>query len=112
MIFKRGNGIAELMKDLEKAKQAGLQKLKQELESRVDNPGPSDSGEYPGAITGEFAGSFFVTENGVGNSAPHAVYLEFKSPSEGGRQPFSRGAADEELQASVAKAVAGGMKRG
>jgi hypothetical protein len=112
MSFKRGNGIEKLKADLEKGRQQGLLKLKQELESRVDNPGLSGPGEYPGVDSGDFAASFFVTDKGVGNSAPHAVYLEFKSPSEGGRQPFSRGAADEELQKSVAQAVAKGVKRG
>jgi hypothetical protein len=92
--FKRGNGIARLKADLEKARRTGLLKLKQELESRVDDPGPSNPGEYPGVDSGDFAASFFVTDKGVSNSSPHAVYLEFKSPSEGGRQPFSRGAAD------------------
>jgi len=110
--FRRGNGLAKLREDLERGRQKGLLQLKQELESRVDDPGPSSPGEYPGKDTGEFAGSFFVTERGVSNNAPHAEYLEFKPPGEGGRQPLSQGAADRELQDAVARAVAKGVRNG
>jgi hypothetical protein len=110
--FKPGNGLSQLRADLERGRDKGLQEMKRQLEARVDDPGPSDPGEYPGVDSGVFAASFFVTENGVANDAPHAIYLEFKSPSEGGRQPFSQGAADKELQAAVAKAVAEGVRNG
>ena len=112
MAYRRGTGLTQLRNDLAAARMQGLEELKRQLEDRVDNPGPSDPGEYPAKDTGEYAGSFFVTPDGVINTAPHAEYLEFKPPSEGGRSAFSQGAADPELQAAVAKAVAERMNNG
>ncbi len=58
MSFTRGDGVAKLKADLERARAGGGKELMKQLKDRVGDSGVSRPGEYPGKDTGELAASF------------------------------------------------------
>lgn len=121
MAYRKTDYRGLIKADLQRGKAAGVDKLFDEFKERLSTPVSGDEeagveprrslpGEYPRKDSGELVKSLYKAENGVGATAEHVIYLEFKTPEEGGRQPFAMAAADEDLWREVALAVVKGIE--